>query len=157
MKLFPIAVDMWTEFNLFSHLALYDRKHFCSISTNLSSLSHSKWPFLFHQKFPLLSSDLKNSQNAFQKCSHLQMFFKTSVLINFPIFTRKYLFWNLFLIKLQAWWLATLLKKRPQHGCFPVNLTKFLRIAFLRNTSALWRLLLKMVEKFQRISNSPWK
>ena len=52
---------MWREFNIFSpHLVLYDRKHFCSISTNLSNLSHSKLPFLFHQKFPFLSSDLKN-------------------------------------------------------------------------------------------------
>ena len=49
------------EFNIFSpHLVLYDRKHFCSILINLSNLSHSRWPFLFHQKFPLLSSDLKN-------------------------------------------------------------------------------------------------
>ena len=51
----------WKEFNPFSpYLILYNRKHFCSISTNLSNLLHSKWPFLFYQKFPLLSSDLKN-------------------------------------------------------------------------------------------------
>ena len=36
-------------------LLLYDRKHFCSVLTDLSNLS-----FLFHQKFPLLSYDLKN-------------------------------------------------------------------------------------------------
>ena len=30
---------------------------------------------------------------------------------------------------------ATLLKKRPGHRCFPVNFTKFLRKAFLQNTS----------------------
>ena len=44
------------EFNPFyPHLVLYDRKHFCSILTDLSNLL-----FLFHQKFPLLSYDLKN-------------------------------------------------------------------------------------------------
>ena len=44
------------EFNPFcSYLALYDRKHFCSFLTDLSSLS-----FLFHQKFPLVSYDVKN-------------------------------------------------------------------------------------------------
>ena len=40
------------EFNLFyPDLLLYDRKHFCSILTNLSNL----FLFLFHQRFPLLS------------------------------------------------------------------------------------------------------
>ena len=49
------------EFNLFSpRLALYDRKHFRSISTSLINFSHSKQPSFFYQKFPLLSSDLKN-------------------------------------------------------------------------------------------------
>ena len=44
------------EFNPFcSHLVLCDRKHFCSFLTDLSSLS-----FLFHQKFPLVSYDVKN-------------------------------------------------------------------------------------------------
>ena len=32
-----------------------------------------------------------------------QMFLKLDVLKNFPIFTKKLLFWSLFLIKLQAW------------------------------------------------------
>ena len=36
-------------------------------------------------------------QNTFQKCSRLQMFFKIGALINFPILTRKYLYWSLFL------------------------------------------------------------
>ena len=44
------------EFNPFyPHLVLYDRKHFCSILTDLSDLS-----FLFYQKFHLLINDLKN-------------------------------------------------------------------------------------------------
>ena len=44
------------EFNPFyPHLVLYDRKHFCSVLTDLSNLS-----FSFYQKCPLLSYDLKN-------------------------------------------------------------------------------------------------
>ena len=39
------------EFNPFyPHLVLYERKHFCSVLTDLSKLS-----FLFHQKLPLRS------------------------------------------------------------------------------------------------------
>ena len=34
-----------------------------------------------------------------------------------------------------AWRLATLLKKRLWHRCFPVNVAKFLRTRFLQNTS----------------------
>ena len=55
------------------------RKHFCSILTNLSKLSHSKWSFLFHLMFLLLSSVLLLLQNSFQKCSCSQMFFKKGI------------------------------------------------------------------------------
>ena len=44
------------EFNTFYlNLVLHDRKHFCSVLNDLSKVL-----FLFHQKFPLLSYDLKN-------------------------------------------------------------------------------------------------
>ena len=43
------------------------------------------------------------------------------------------------------------IKKRPQHRCFPVNITKCLRIAFF--LEYLQWLLLTMVAKFLRISN----
>ena len=39
------------------------------------------------------------------------------------------------LIQLEAWRPATLIKKRPQHKCFPLNVTNIFRIAFLWNTS----------------------
>ena len=53
MKIFSIA---WQEFNPFyPHRVLCDRKHFCSILTDLSN--HL---FLFHQNFSLLSQDVKN-------------------------------------------------------------------------------------------------
>ena len=45
------------------------------------------------------------------RSSQSRMFFKISVLKNIVIFTKKYLCWSLFLIKLQAWRSATLLKR----------------------------------------------
>ena len=52
----------------------------------------------------------------------------------FPDNHNKYLCWSLFLIhvliKLRDWWPATLLKKRPQHRCFPVNVLKCLKKTF---------------------------
>ena len=149
MKPFPIAVVLLLYKNLIfflriwsPYVVLYYRKHFYSILTDLSKLSHTS-----HQQFLLLSSDLiwkMFSQNTFQQCSRSLMFFKIGLLIHFPIFTRKYLCWSLFLIKLHAWWPATLLKNRPLHRCFPVNITKCLRMAFFMEH--LWWLLLKMVE-----------
>ena len=67
-----------------------------------------------------------------------QIFFKIGVFKNFTIFTEKRLCWNLFLIKLcqvadlKA---CNLIKKRLQHRCFPLNIDKFLKTAFLQNTS----------------------
>ena len=42
---------------------------------------------------------------------------------------------SLFLIKLQAWGLKTLFKKRFWHSCFLVNFAKFLRTNFYRTLS----------------------
>ena len=66
--------------------------------------------------------------------SRSQRFFKIGVLKNFAIFTGKHLCWRLFLIKLQYWRLAFLLKKTLQHNCFPMNIARFLKTAFLWNT-----------------------
>ena len=68
----------------------------------------------FAQVFPLYRS------------IHSQMFFKIGVLKYFSIFTGKHLCWSLFLIK----FISNFLKKRLQHRCFPMNIVKFLRIAF---------------------------
>ena len=75
----------------------------------------------------LLTSVLWNSCS---KCNRSQMFFKIDFLNNFVIFTGKYLCWSLFLIKL-----TPKTPKRLQHKCFFVNIAKFLRTPFLRNTS----------------------
>ena len=90
-------------------------------------------------------------QNTFQKCSRSETFFKIGDIVNFLIFTRKYLGWGLFSVKLQDWWPENLFKKRPQQRCFPVNITKWLRKAFFIG-HIRW-LLLKIVEEFLRISN----
>ena len=48
----------------------------------------------------------------------LEMIYKKAVLKNFAMFTGKHLCWNLFLSKVAS------LKKRLQHSCFPVNISK---------------------------------
>ena len=45
----------------------------------------------------------------------------------FANFTGKHLNWSLFLIKLQTWRSATLLKKELRQSYFPINIAKFLR------------------------------
>ena len=47
----------------------------------------------------------------------------------FATFTGKHLCRSLFLITLQVFSHATVFKKSPQHGCFPVNIAKCLRTA----------------------------
>ena len=53
---------------------------------------------------------------------------KLGVLKYFVNSTGKHLFWSLFLIKLQE--ACKSVKKRPQHRCFPMNFSKFLRTKF---------------------------
>ena len=48
----------------------------------------------------------------------LEVFYQKAVLNNFAIFTGKHLCWSLFLIKLQPWWLAALLKRNSNTGVF---------------------------------------
>ena len=65
-----------------------------------------------------LQKNLRSLKAVFRRCP------VKGVLKHFAIFTGKHLFWSLFLIKLQA---SRSLKKRLQHKCFPVNLTKHLK------------------------------
>ena len=65
------------------------------------------------------------------KSSRSHVFFKIGVVLkNFAIFTGKHLCLSLFLIKLQGF---NFIKKGLQHRCFPVNIAKFLRTAFLEH------------------------
>ena len=62
------------------------------------------------------------------------MFFKIGVFKNFTVVTKKHLWWNLLRIKLKTWRPATWYK-RLQRRRFRANTKKFLKIAFLWNTS----------------------
>ena len=62
--------------------------------------------------------------------SRLEVFCKKGVLKNLAKLTGKHLCWSLFFNKVAGLRLATLLKKRLQHWCFPVNFAKFLRTPF---------------------------
>ena len=61
------------------------------------------------------------------KSSHSHMFFRIGVLKNFAKFKGKQLSWSLFLIKLQASRLATLLKKELRLRCFPFKYYEIFR------------------------------
>ena len=68
---------------------------------------------------------------------------KKSILKNLAILTGKHVCWSLFLIKSQTLRPATLLKKRLQDRCFPLNTAKVLRIPVLKKICE--RLLLQLV------------
>ena len=59
---------------------------------------------------------------------------KKDVLKNFAKFTGKHICPSQFLNEVAR--PATLLKKRLQHKCFPVNFVKFLRAPFLQNNTS---------------------
>ena len=71
------------------------------------------------------------------------MFCKKGVLRNFTKFTGKHLCQSLLFNKVTGLRLATLLKKRLWHRCFPVNIVEFLRTTFYLDN--LWWLLLFMI------------
>ena len=65
-----------------------------------------------------------------QKCS-----IKKGVIRNFVKLTGKHMCQSIFFNKVAGLRYATLLKKRLWHMCFLVNFARFLRTAFLQNTS----------------------
>ena len=148
-KLFPIAAVLLLYKNLIffqriwsPHVALYFRKHFYSILTNLTNLSYSRSSVV---PFAKSRSDLKNvltkhfpTMQPFANVLQNRSFYK------FPDICKIISVLESFLMKLHAWWPATLLKNRLLHRCFPVNITKCLRMAFFME-HLRW-LLLKMVE-----------
>ena len=70
--------------------------------------------------------------------SSSQVFFKTGVFKSFAIFKRKWLCWNLFLLKLQAFVPATLLKRDSNKIAFPGLLQHFQGHLFLQIISAMF-------------------
>ena len=77
-------------------------------------------------------------RSSHQRCSLKKVFLK-----NFSKFLGKHLCWSLFFNKVSGQRPATLLKKRLQQRCFPVNFMKFLKTPFWQNTS--WWLLLFVI------------
>ena len=65
-----------------------------------------------------------------------QAIFKIGALKNFAAFTGKHLCWSLILVKLLAWFGATLLKRDSHTGVFQWNLLIFKNTFFLQNTSS---------------------
>ena len=72
--------------------------------------------------------------------SPLGVFYKKAVFNNFAKFTGKHLCWNFFLINLQAFRLATLLKKKLQRRYFPVNFAKLLKNIYFEEYLKMARL-----------------
>ena len=70
------------------------------------------------------------------RSSHSLMFSKIVVLKNFVIFTGKQLYWSLFLIKLQAWKTATLLK-RDSNTCVFLWILQIFRNSLFYRTPAV--------------------
>ena len=83
------------------------------------------WPFfnIVHEKLMLNHSN----RGSHQKCS-----VKKGVLKNFSIFTEKHLCWSLFLIKLQVFRAAALLKRDSNTGFFLWILPNFQKHLFWR-------------------------
>ena len=127
------------EFIFYPHLVLYDRKHFCSILTDLSNLL-----FLFRKiKQWMWRMFLPNS---FQKCrsSRSQMFFrscrpemfcKKAVLRDFLKSTRKHLFQSPRPGSRPGQVRQLYLKRDPVSWCFLWILRNLEEHLFLRNTS----------------------
>ena len=67
--------------------------------------------------------------------SHRKCSARKAVLRNFAKFTGKHLCQSLIFNKAAGLRLATVLKKRLWHRCFPLNFAKFLRTPVLQNTS----------------------
>ena len=112
---------------------------------------HTTGEHFFHQKFPLLSSDLKNVLTKDFPMQPFANVLQIRCYCKFPDNHKKYLCWSLFLIhvliKLQDWWPATLFKKSPNKGVFlrmSWNVWKKLFMEHVR-----WLLLRMVLKNFQ--------
>ena len=98
---------------------------------NIFVQSWLTWSTFVHQKFPLLRCDLKSVLTKDFPMQPFANVLQIRSYCKFPDNHKKYLCRSLFLIhaliKLQDWWPATLLRKRPQHICFTVNVFKCLK------------------------------
>ena len=99
-----------------------------------------------HQKLLLISSDLKDVITKHFPKIRSQMFFKIDVPLKFHEIHKKIFVLESHFNKITGLMACNLTKKRPHHGCLPVNITKYLVVAFFIEHFR-W-LLLKMVEIF---------
>ena len=105
------------------------------------SLKRKKQPLrVIHENSCMLK------EAATRRSSRSQMLFKIGALKNFAIFAGKHPCWSLFKMKLQAWKLATLLKRESNPVFFFVNIVKSLRTAFFIE-HLRWLLLQKRWER----------
>ena len=80
---------------------------------------------------------LQKADSVFRS-SHAQMLCKIGALKDFANFTGKHLCWSLFLIKLQAWRPAILVKRDSNTGPTLWNFQNFLKTLFLQKTFLQW-------------------
>ena len=92
-------------------------------------------------------------ENALNKSSRSQIFFKIGALSNIAKSTGKHLCWSFFLMKVACLKAYNFIKKRFQHRCFPMNIAKFLRALFLQNTCCVC-FCLKIRNVFRSIDKS---
>ena len=85
------------------------------IRVDQGSITANLWPltsYIYHVIIIVTGGFSKKIFFIIFRSSRTQIFFKTGVVRNFAIFTEKHLCWNLFLIKLQVLWPATLFQPR---------------------------------------------
>ena len=128
------------------HTGRFSNLHQCTF--NFEQIAHivQKFPLLTLSKLipaegmlrmlvSIVGMQITSTLHLQSRSSHRRCSLKSSVTKNFANFTGKHHCWRLFLINLLAKRPAPILKKRLLHGCFPVNITKFLRTVLLQNTS----------------------
>ena len=143
--------SLMQEFSPFyPHLVLYDTKHVCSVLTDLSNIS-----FLFHQKTPLLSYDLKNVLSKQFPKMQKQLF--TNVIQNrcsykLPNIHKKRSVLKSLFSEIRGLKACNFNKKETPTEVFSCEYHKTFKNSFF--IEHLWWLLLNMVEIFLRISNT---
>ena len=120
------AIKLIARFSLgFSHLHEHKFSHnfqdaliwfAAAVRTSTTTTNLLHFPHYMNERITLLNS-FENARNSHRRCS-----VKKGVLKNFANFTGKCLRLSLFLIKLQALRLATLLKRDSNTGVFLWNL-----------------------------------
>ena len=125
------------------------------ITVLVQSLNKRHMKYVFH-KFRIIFQDQKTLSLIF-KSSRSQMIFKIGVLKHYAIFTRKYLCWSYFLIKLQAWRPTILLKRDSNTDIFLEYCETFKNICFKEylRTAASVLLIQKLVIITEHLPSLP--